>query len=76
MGPIIRENKGFIMQYLGDGFMALFPGGSQHALRASVQMHVALEEYNRDRADKGRSPGTNRDWDAKRRSHHGDHRRR
>ena len=55
MGPIIRENKGFIMQYLGDGFMALFPGGSQHALRASVQMHVALEEYNRERLDKGRS---------------------
>ncbi len=56
MGPIIRENKGFIMQYLGDGFMALFPGGSQHALRASVQMHVALEEYNRERIEKGRSP--------------------
>jgi class 3 adenylate cyclase len=55
MGPIIRENKGFIMQYLGDGFMALFPGGSQQALRASVQMHVALEEYNRDRMAKGRS---------------------
>jgi class 3 adenylate cyclase len=56
MGPIIRENKGFIMQYLGDGFMALFPGGSQQALRASVQMHVALEEYNLERIAKGRSP--------------------
>ena len=56
MGPIIRENKGFIMQYLGDGFMALFPGGSQQALRASVQMHVELEEYNKERLDKGRSP--------------------
>lgn len=56
MGPIIRENMGFIMQYLGDGFMALFPGGSQHALRASVQMHVALEEYNREREEKGRPP--------------------
>jgi class 3 adenylate cyclase len=56
MGPIIRENKGFIMQYLGDGFMALFPGGSQQALRASVQMHVALEEYNRERMEKGRPP--------------------
>lgn len=56
MGPIIRQNKGFIMQYLGDGFMALFPGGSQHALRASVQMHVALEDYNLKRMEKGRSP--------------------
>ena len=56
MGPIIRDNKGFIMQYLGDGFMALFPGGSQHALRASVEMNVALKEYNLEREGKGRAP--------------------
>jgi len=56
MGPIIRENKGFIMQYLGDGFMALFPQGSQDALRASVQMHVSLEEYNQERIANGRMP--------------------
>ncbi|NNL03118.1 MAG: GAF domain-containing protein, partial [Eudoraea sp.] len=31
MGPIVRKNGGFIMQYLGDGFMALFPNGSQTA---------------------------------------------
>ena len=56
MGPIIREHKGFIMQYLGDGFMALFPEGSQQALRASVEMHLALEEFNNDRIAKGRFP--------------------
>lgn len=54
MGPIIRKNEGFIMQYLGDGFMALFPNGSQHALRASVEMHEALKEYNIQRAEKNR----------------------
>ncbi len=54
MGPIVRKHEGFIMQYLGDGFMALFPGGSQHALRASVEMHKVLGEYNAERARKGR----------------------
>jgi class 3 adenylate cyclase len=46
MGPIIRKNNGFIMQYLGDGFMAIFPGGSQDAVKASVEMHDSLKEYN------------------------------
>lgn len=56
MGPIVRKNEGFIMQYLGDGFMALFPKGSQYALRASVEMHAALKEYNAERLQKKRSP--------------------
>lgn len=56
MGPIVRKHEGFIMQYLGDGFMALFPKGSQTALRASVEMHRALEEYNEERLGKGRFP--------------------
>ena len=56
MGPIIRKNKGFIMQYLGDGFMALFPTGPQDALRASVEMHKDLEAYNEIRSVKDRAP--------------------
>ena len=56
MGPIIRKNGGFIMQYLGDGFMALFPEGSQDALSASVEMHETLREYNKERGLKDRLP--------------------
>lgn len=56
MGPIVRKHHGFIMQYLGDGFMALFPKGAQYALRASVEMHKALEVYNEARQLKGRFP--------------------
>ena len=56
MGPIIRRNEGFILQYLGDGFMALFPKGSQHAVRASVEMHKELHRYNKERAAKKRLP--------------------
>lgn len=56
MGPIIRKNDGFIMQYLGDGFMALFPNGSQNALRASVEMLQELKEFNKERIAKKRFP--------------------
>jgi len=54
MGPIIRSHKGFINQYLGDGFMAIFTGSPQDAIRASVEMHNSLKEYNADRQAKGR----------------------
>ncbi len=56
MGPIIRKHKGFINQYLGDGFMAIFPGGSDQALKASVEMHQCLENYNGHRVLKDRKP--------------------
>ena len=56
MGPIIRKHGGFIMQYLGDGFMALFPDGSQGALSASVEMQEVLRAYNAERALKNRMP--------------------
>ncbi|MEH6769564.1 adenylate/guanylate cyclase domain-containing protein [Maribacter arcticus] len=56
MGPIVRKNEGFIMQYLGDGFMALFPKGPQSALNASVEMHKVLHEYNKERVLKKRLP--------------------
>jgi class 3 adenylate cyclase len=56
MGPIIRKNRGFIMQYLGDGFMALFPKGPQYALRASVEMHDELKVFNNERNKKNLLP--------------------
>jgi class 3 adenylate cyclase len=56
MGPIVRRNEGFIMQYLGDGFMALFPKGPQSALNASVEMHKVLNAYNKERVLKKRLP--------------------
>ena len=56
MGPIIRKNDAFIMQYLGDGFMALFPSGAQNALRAAVAMNKELEKFNIERTGKNRLP--------------------
>lgn len=47
MGPIIRENNGFINQYLGDSIMAIFPGNASNALRAAVAMQREVGELNK-----------------------------
>ena len=54
MGPIIDHNHGFINQYLGDGFMAIFPKSPQDALQAAVEMQRSLWDYNQYRKLKNR----------------------
>ena len=56
MEPVIRQHRGFIDKYIGDAIMALFSGTADDALRASVAMLVALEEYNRGRCRAGYDP--------------------
>ncbi len=57
MGPIIKENEGFVNQYLGDGIMALFPHKSENALDAAIEMQRTLELYNKRRVkEKGYIP--------------------
>lgn len=46
VGPVIRENGGFIDKYLGDGVMALFPNHPDDAIAAALAMHRALRELN------------------------------
>ncbi|MBI3159432.1 MAG: response regulator [Chloroflexi bacterium] len=46
ISPIIRTHNGFIDKFLGDGLLALFPSGSQDALRAAVAMQHAVHAYN------------------------------
>lgn len=52
VSPIIRESNGFIVKYMGDGLMALFPGGVDDAIRAAL---ATVERVNRqhDRHDGG-----------------------
>lgn len=45
-GPIVREHGGFIDKYLGDGFMALFPGKPDSALDAALAMRGQLDHFN------------------------------
>ena len=57
MGPIIKENEGFVNQYLGDGIMALFPQKSENALDAAIEMQRTLALYNKRRVkEKGYVP--------------------
>ena len=56
VGPVIRKHGGFIDKYLGDGFMALFPGGTDAALMAAIEMQQNLTEYNEYRVQRGYRP--------------------
>ncbi|MBD0831711.1 tetratricopeptide repeat protein [Aestuariibaculum sediminum] len=56
MGPLIKKNKGFVNQYLGDGIMALFPENAACALQASIDMQKVIIEYNKRRISEGFQP--------------------
>ncbi len=55
MGPLIKENHGFVNQYLGDGIMAIFQHHSDHGLAAALGMQHALQAYNLERKEQQRS---------------------
>lgn len=44
--PVIEGAGGFIDKFLGDGIMALFPGGADDGVRAGVGLLRALDAYN------------------------------
>ncbi len=52
MGPVIRDHNGFIDKYIGDAIMALFENADD-ALRASLAMLAALDDYNAGRVAAG-----------------------
>lgn len=56
LGPIIRSNRGFINQYLGDSIMALFPEDPEDALKASILMQQAIQDLNQERKEAGLFP--------------------
>jgi len=56
VGPAVRDHGGFIDKYLGDGFMALFPGGAEPALRCALDVQARVAAYNLEREAQGRKP--------------------
>lgn len=56
VGPVIRDNNGFIDKYIGDAIMALFPHSADDALAAALGMFEKLEEYNVLRGKNGLEP--------------------
>ena len=55
-GPLVRKHGGFIDKYLGDGFMALFPGDADNALDAALDMRERLGEFNASLLGEGHPP--------------------
>ncbi len=54
IGPVVRENRGFIDKYMGDGVMALFPHTADDAVATAVHMQVAVAGFNADRQLEGK----------------------
>ncbi len=56
VSPIIRNFGGFIIKYLGDGMMAVFPTGATDAIRAAIAKLQQLRQYNVFWQSQGRAP--------------------
>jgi adenylate cyclase len=55
-GPLVRKEDGLISKYLGAGFMALFPGYAEEALKAAIAIRHELTDYNAGRRRAGYVP--------------------
>lgn len=49
IGPIVRNNEGFIDKYIGDAIMALFPNNIENALKASLEIQNELKLFNKEK---------------------------
>ena len=56
VSPVIRNHTGFIVKYLGDGMMAVFPNGADDAVKAGIGKLKKVEEQNIERFEKGLLP--------------------
>jgi adenylate cyclase len=56
ISPEIRNHNGFIVKYLGDGMMAVFPHQVDDAIQAGISKLKRLREYNQKRQVNGYSP--------------------
>ncbi|MEL6776611.1 MAG: response regulator [Cyanobacteria bacterium J06597_16] len=56
VSPAIRAQGGFIVKYLGDGMMAVFPQGADDAIAAGLAKLRSVEDYNQKREAQGFLP--------------------
>lgn len=56
VSPIVREHNGFIVKYLGDGMMAVFPRGTEDAVKAGVAKLQAIRSFNEELLADGKEP--------------------
>ncbi len=48
VSPVIREHRGMIVKYTGDGMMAVFPRSANDAVQAAIITLKRVEDYNHD----------------------------
>ncbi|MEG4942650.1 adenylate/guanylate cyclase domain-containing protein [Microcoleus sp. F4-D5] len=56
ISPEIRKHNGFIVKYIGDGVMAVFPDGVDDAIQAGIVKLEQLKKYNESRKINGDIP--------------------
>ena len=56
IGPIIRQENGFIDKYMGDAIMALFPESADDAVRAGTQILETVKVFNEQRQSSKKPP--------------------
>jgi class 3 adenylate cyclase len=46
VSPIIQKHEGFIVKFLGDGMMAIFPYGVADAVQAGIEKSATVQAFN------------------------------
>lgn len=56
VGPVIRQHRGFVAQFYGDGVMAIFPHARADAVDAAIAVQRQVDAQNLERIRAGHSP--------------------
>lgn len=56
VSPEIRAHNGFVVKFLGDGMMAVFPNSVDDAVAAGIAKFKQVQEYNQERQADGFLP--------------------
>ena len=56
VSPIIQRHDGFIVKFLGDGMMAIFPYGTDSAVLAGIEQQQAVQQFNAEMEKLGKPP--------------------
>jgi len=55
---VIQQHEGFVVKFLGDGMMAIFPYGVDDAVQAGIKKQEKVREFNTLLAQRGYAPIT------------------
>ena len=56
VSPEIRNHQGFVVKFMGDGMMAVFPEGADQAIAAGIAVFEKVQIFNQEREANGQIP--------------------